>query len=117
MCCSSVRSQVLVGGCRNAGDAQRVGELKTLAEKLNITAHVDFEVNLPFENLLEYFAVSQFGLHTMWNEHFGICVVELMVISAFASVVCPFSRNHEKTWSQIFVSCDGCVCFVRRLLA
>lgn len=26
-----------------------------------------------------YLATSRVGLHTMWNEHFGICVVEYMV--------------------------------------
>ena len=27
----------------------------------------------------EYLATSLAGIHTMWNEHFGICVVEMIV--------------------------------------
>lgn len=41
--------------------------------------NVIFEINAPFQKLLEWVSKAKVGLHTMWNEHFGIGVVEYMV--------------------------------------
>jgi len=38
----------LIGGCRNAADAARVADLRTLAEQLGLAGAVDFAVNAPF---------------------------------------------------------------------
>jgi hypothetical protein len=40
---------------------------------------VDFVVDAPFSELKRLLGRASVGLHTMWNEHFGICVVEYMV--------------------------------------
>lgn len=32
-----------------------------------------------FPELKHWLARASVGLHTMWNEHFGICIVEYMV--------------------------------------
>ena len=40
--------------------------------------NVKFELNVPFTVLKEWYAKAQFGIHTMWCEHFGIGIVELM---------------------------------------
>ncbi|XP_067941776.1 GDP-Man:Man(3)GlcNAc(2)-PP-Dol alpha-1,2-mannosyltransferase-like [Watersipora subatra] len=69
---------VLVGGCRNEEDRQRVEELRRLAEELEVSESVEFCLNVPFSVLKEKMAESTVGIHTMWNEHFGIGVVELM---------------------------------------
>jgi len=63
---------VLIGGCRNADDQARVDELKKLAEELEISEYVEFCLNVPFSTLKERMAQSTVGIHTMWNEHFGI---------------------------------------------
>jgi len=42
---------------------------------------VDFVVDAPFSELKSWLSRASVGLHTMWNEHFGICVVEYMVRS------------------------------------
>jgi alpha-1,2-mannosyltransferase len=34
--------------------------------------NVEFKVNIPFDELKNEMAESLIGLHTMWNEHFGI---------------------------------------------
>ena len=39
---------------------------------------MDFKVNIPFSELLPEMADCLIGLHTMWNEHFGIAVVEML---------------------------------------
>lgn len=40
-----------------------------------------FVVNAPFSELQAWLARSKIGLHTMLDEHFGIGVVEYMVLS------------------------------------
>ncbi|XP_019385541.1 PREDICTED: GDP-Man:Man(3)GlcNAc(2)-PP-Dol alpha-1,2-mannosyltransferase [Crocodylus porosus] len=69
---------ILIGGCRNQEDEQRVNGLKKLCEELGVNRNVEFKVNIPFEELKKYLADATIGLHTMWNEHFGIGIVECM---------------------------------------
>ncbi|XP_069061557.1 GDP-Man:Man(3)GlcNAc(2)-PP-Dol alpha-1,2-mannosyltransferase [Pleurodeles waltl] len=67
---------ILIGGCRDKGDEQRVDNLRKLCEDLRVP--VEFKVNIPFEELKKHLAEATIGLHTMWNEHFGIGIVECM---------------------------------------
>lgn len=69
---------IFVGGCRGVEDESRVNELKQYANDLKISDHVQFKLNLPFDELLETLQVATIGLHTMTDEHFGIGIVELM---------------------------------------
>jgi alpha-1,2-mannosyltransferase len=72
---------LLVGSCRDEGDRDRVKALKLLAEELGIRDKVDFVLNVPFtgdNGVIGYLQRSTVGLHTMWNEHFGIGVVEVI---------------------------------------
>jgi alpha-1,2-mannosyltransferase len=72
---------VLVGGARHEDDVVRVAWLKELAGELGISDSVDWRVNAPFSgskgSLMNALAEGAAGLHCMWNEHFGIGVVEL----------------------------------------
>jgi len=63
---------VLVGSVRNEGDEKRVKELEDLAKKLDISDHVIFRLNVSFQELKEELGNGLIGIHTMWNEHFGI---------------------------------------------
>lgn len=74
----SVPRLVLLGGVRDEGDEKRVDELRRLAAQLDVADHVSFEINVTFDTLKSYLGRATAGLHTMWNEHFGIGVVELM---------------------------------------
>ena len=69
---------VLVGSCRNQKDSDRVTALKKLASQLEIQSYVEFALNVSFEQLKQYLAEASIGLHSMWNEHFGIGIVECM---------------------------------------
>ena len=69
---------VLIGSCRNDDDKSRVIELRRLASNLGIQDHIRFEINIPFQKLKEELAQASAALHTMWNEHFGIGLVECM---------------------------------------
>ena len=87
---------VVAGAVRHADDERRLAELKTLAESLlgggasgagaagapadqtaNVTGAIRFAPNLSLPELRELFGSAAVGLHTMWNEHFGIGVVEM----------------------------------------
>lgn len=63
---------LLVGSCRNEGDSSRVRELQLLCNKLNLEENVEFKLNVSFEDLKKLMSTSAIGIHTMWNEHFGI---------------------------------------------
>ncbi|XP_070265220.1 GDP-Man:Man(3)GlcNAc(2)-PP-Dol alpha-1,2-mannosyltransferase [Myotis yumanensis] len=69
---------VLIGGCRNQDDEFRVNQLRRLCEDLGVQEDVEFKINIPFDELKNYLSKGTIGLHTMWNEHFGIGVVECM---------------------------------------
>jgi len=69
---------VLIGSCRNKEDEGRVTALEALAAELGVASRVKFVLNEPYPTLKRYLARGSIGLHTMWNEHFGIGVVEMM---------------------------------------
>ena len=69
---------VMIGSCRDDEDHRRVEELKSYAEELKISNDVEFLVNISFSQLQEELSKAIIGLHTMWNEHFGISLVECM---------------------------------------
>jgi alpha-1,2-mannosyltransferase len=63
---------VLIGGCRNQEDEDRVLMLRGLCQELGVADRVEFKLNVPFEELKRELGEATVGLHTMWNEHFGI---------------------------------------------
>lgn len=69
---------VLVGGCRDKQDLARVQKLRQLVESRQLTDSVSFVLNQPYSVVKEWYGRGSVGLHTMWNEHFGIGVVEMM---------------------------------------
>jgi len=69
---------VLVGSCRGGDDQERVDNLRKKARELGVQDHVEFVLNQPYPVLKDHLGKASLGLHTMWNEHFGIGVVEMM---------------------------------------
>ncbi|KAL8894746.1 MAG: hypothetical protein Q9192_004077, partial [Flavoplaca navasiana] len=68
---------VLIGSVRDASDATRVYELRLLAHELHLTPnHVTFITDASFPTILAHLAAASVGANCMWNEHFGIGVVE-----------------------------------------
>jgi alpha-1,2-mannosyltransferase len=74
---SSTRPKlVLVGSVRDSDDATRVYKLRLLAHELQIKGDVDFVCDAIWPQVLERLRTSSVGVNGMWNEHFGIGVVE-----------------------------------------
>lgn len=63
---------VMIGGCRNQEDEDRVLMLRGLCQELGVADRVEFKLNISFEELKREMGEATIGLHTMWNEHFGI---------------------------------------------
>lgn len=63
---------------------------------------MEFRTNVPFSELKDWLARSLAGIHTMWNEHFGIGVVEYM-----AAGVVTVANNSGGPRADIVVPVDG----------
>ena len=63
---------VMIGSCRNEGDINRVENLKNICRQLEIQDYVEFRVNISFAELKAALGSATIGIHSMWNEHFGI---------------------------------------------
>ncbi|CAI7922784.1 unnamed protein product, partial [Closterium sp. NIES-53] len=72
----------LVGSSRHREDENRIELLGCLAVSLGIERRVDFITNTPFRELQQLLGGATCGIHTMWDEHFGISVVEYMAAAA-----------------------------------
>uniref|UniRef100_A0A1A9WTJ2 GDP-Man:Man(3)GlcNAc(2)-PP-Dol alpha-1,2-mannosyltransferase n=1 Tax=Glossina brevipalpis TaxID=37001 RepID=A0A1A9WTJ2_9MUSC len=69
---------VIVGSCRNDEDRVRLKDMQDLTKFLSLENNVEFKVNVPYIELVELYKKASVGIHTMWNEHFGIGIVECM---------------------------------------
>ena len=67
---------VLIGSVRDSEDATRVYELRLLAHELKIKDEVEFVCDASWAEILRWLEKSSIGINGMWNEHFGIGVVE-----------------------------------------
>lgn len=70
---------ILLGSVRNLEDQQRVAYLKQLGTSLQLTDS-DYTIveNAPWVAVKRILQTSLIGLNAMWNEHFGMGVVEVM---------------------------------------
>ena len=77
---------IFVGSVRDRDDATRVYKLRLLAHELQIKDDVEFVCDASWPQVLEHLRSSSIGVNGMWNEHFGIGVVEYQA-SGLISVV------------------------------
>lgn len=73
---------ICIGSTRGDEDKKMVDNIANLAKQLNIENRVEIIVDAKYEVMLEYLAKSEIGLNAMWNEHFGIAVVEYLASGA-----------------------------------
>ncbi|RFU23901.1 hypothetical protein B7463_g12435, partial [Scytalidium lignicola] len=67
---------VLIGSVRDDGDSKRVYELRLLANELHIKDNIEFHLDASWPEILDWLRRASVGVNGMWNEHFGIGVVE-----------------------------------------
>ncbi|MCJ1283606.1 asparagine-linked glycosylation protein [Xylographa opegraphella] len=101
---SPKKKLVLLGSLRddNKQDVRRVAQLRRLIQKLEIDDSVEFALNAPWTQMLDWLGKSSIGVNGMWNEHFGIGVVEYQA----AGLVCVVN-NSGGPKQDIVVDMDG----------
>jgi alpha-1,2-mannosyltransferase len=93
---------VLLGSVRDREDATRVYELRLLAHELKIKEKVEFICDASWPEILKWLRKSWVGVNGMWNEHFGIGVVEYQA----AGLICVVN-NSGGPKDDIVVEYDG----------
>ena len=103
---------VLVGSVRDSLDATRVYDLRLLAHELKVKDEVEFICDASWAEILDWLGKSFVGVNGMWNEHFGIGVVEYQA-AGLISVV----NDSGGPKADIVVDFDGGPTGLFRLLA
>ena len=67
---------ILIGSVRDDEDAKRVYKLRLLAHEAKVKDNVEFIRDASWSEILDWLKRSSIGVNGMWNEHFGIGVVE-----------------------------------------
>ncbi|KAF4260368.1 hypothetical protein CNMCM8714_001132 [Aspergillus fumigatus] len=68
---------VLMGSVRHSSpDETHIYNLRLLAHELRIRDHTTFVCDASWPTILSHLRSASVGVNAMWNEHFGICVVE-----------------------------------------
>ncbi|PVI07762.1 glycosyltransferase family 4 protein [Periconia macrospinosa] len=93
---------ILIGSVRGDDDATRVYNYRLLAHELNIKEQVEFVCDAKWPEMLNWMQRSSVGVNGMWNEHFGIGVVEYQA-AGLISVV----NNSGGPKLDIVVEIDG----------
>lgn len=75
---------VLLGSVRDDNDSRRVYKLRLLVNELHIKDQVVFQLDAPWSEILQWLSKAFVGVNGMWNEHFGIGVVEYLA----AGLIC-----------------------------
>lgn len=68
---------VLIGSVRHSSpDETHIYNLRLLAHELRIRDQTTFLCDAPWPTIQSHLSSASIGANAMWNEHFGICVVE-----------------------------------------
>ncbi|KAM7208503.1 GDP-Man:Man(3)GlcNAc(2)-PP-Dol alpha-1,2-mannosyltransferase [Naviculisporaceae sp. PSN 640] len=93
---------VLIGSVRDDHDSKRVYKLRLLVNELHIRDRVEFHLDASWPDILEWLRKASVGVNGMWNEHFGIGVVEYQAAGLIAVV-----HNSGGPKLDIVVDVDG----------
>ncbi|EEF34070.1 GDP-Man:Man(3)GlcNAc(2)-PP-Dol alpha-1,2-mannosyltransferase [Ricinus communis] len=91
-----------VGSCRNNFDEERLQKLQDKAIELKVNGDVEFYKNVLYRDLVSLLGGAIVGMHSMIDEHFGICVVEYMAAGAI-----PIAHNSAGPKMDIVLEEDG----------
>lgn len=99
---TAVARLALIGSVRNSEDATKVYDLRLLAHELKVKEQVEFLCDASWPEVLEWLRKSSVGVNGMWNEHFGIGVVEYQA----AGLICVVNDSGGPK-EDIVVDHDG----------
>ncbi|KAL4781889.1 hypothetical protein BJX76DRAFT_334170 [Aspergillus varians] len=78
---------ILIGTVRpSSPDETHIYNLRLLAHELRIRNNTTFLCDASWPTILSHLSTSSIGVNAMWNEHFGICVVEYQAAGLIAVV-------------------------------
>ena len=86
---SKARLTLLGSVRKSTEDEMMVYKLRLLAHELKITDRVDFLIGAPWKQKMDLLQRSWIGVNGMWNEHFGIGVVEYQA----AGLICVVNNS------------------------
>lgn len=70
---------VFLGSCKTTDDSFILDSLRDQVKDLDLNDYFEFIVDCSFEEVKEALKTCKFGMNAMWNEHFGIGVVEYAI--------------------------------------
>ncbi|KAL4821657.1 hypothetical protein BDW67DRAFT_1189 [Aspergillus spinulosporus] len=78
---------ILIGTVRpSSPDETHIYNLRLLAHELRIRNNTTFLCDASWPTILSHLSTASIGVNAMWNEHFGICVVEYQAAGLIAVV-------------------------------
>ena len=96
----------LIGSVRDSADETYIYSLRLLAHELHITHAVTFLLNASWPSILSQLCTATVGINAMWNEHFGIGVVEYQA-AGLISVVNNSGGPKDDIVTELEESGDG----------
>lgn len=69
---------VMMGSTRHADDLALANSLQRYIDERSLSHRIFILQNQPYSVIEDYLRHSVVGIHSMWNEHFGISVVEML---------------------------------------
>lgn len=94
---------LLIGSVRDSADETYIYSLRLLAHELKITNCTTFILNAPWSTILKHLQTSSIGINGMWNEHFGIGVVEYQA----AGLISVVNDSGGPKWDIVIDQGDG----------
>lgn len=71
-----------LGSCSSTQNQEILSNVKAEILKLNLLSFVKIFEDLPYKAITRHLSNAKFALNAMWNEHFGISIVEYMFYGA-----------------------------------
>ena len=103
---SKLPTIVFLGSCRTPDDTKTLDEIKSSIKKLQLEEYVELVVDCAYRELVQWLTKVEYGVNAMWNEHFGIGVVEYLcggaipIVHASAGPLLDIVGSDNDEWNN-----------------